>query len=116
MPTTPANKPKAVLVKFDDESAQAITILCKLFRTTACVKDAAGYVKGTASYCLYGFDIERRQIVVLADSPTASDFNQYVTAKAKADAVSRYTYVVEYRDAGRVGNPKVTMLTWTLGK
>jgi hypothetical protein len=116
MPTTPANKPKAVLVKFDDESAQSITILCKLFRSTVSLKDNAGYIKGTASYCLYGFDVERRQIVVLAESPTASDFNQYVTAKAKADAVLRYPYVVEYRDAGSHSNPKVTMLTWTLSK
>jgi hypothetical protein len=51
-------------------------------------------------------------LVVLASEPTSSDFNQYVTAKAKADAVSRYDQVVEYRDRGSNSNPKVTLLCW----
>jgi hypothetical protein len=114
MPTK--SNPKAVLVNFDEESAQAVTTLVGLFRSTAKLKDAAGRVKGLASYVLYGLDIENRQIVVLAEAPTAADFDPYVTGKATADACARYTYVVEYRDAGTHTKPKVKMLTWILAR
>jgi hypothetical protein len=46
--------------------------------------------------------------------PTSSDFNQYVTAKAKADVCARYDHVVEYRDVGPASKPKVTILCWEL--
>ena len=84
------------------------------FRDKAKLKDTVGYVKGTASYCLYAVDIARNQIVVLADSPTSADFSQHVTAKAKAEACARYDFIVEYRDTGSSTNPKVTFLVWEL--
>ena len=113
MPTTPANKPKAVLVS-DKAMVSLLKRKAEYFRENAKLKDSTGYVKGTASYCLYGVDHTLGQLVVLADSPTSGDFNQYVTAKAKADVVSRYDHVIEYRDAGSHSNPKVTILCWTL--
>ena len=107
------NKPKATLVS-DKAMVQLLTRRVTAFRETAKLKDANGYVSGTASYCLYGIKHSAGQLVVLADSPTSSDFNQYVTAKAKANACSRYDQVVEYRDAGSHSNPKVTILVWEL--
>jgi hypothetical protein len=83
------------------------------FREAASLKDRDGCVKGLGSYALYGVDHARGQLVVLASEPTASDFNQYVTAKAKASAVARYDHVIEYRDAGSHTRPKVTILCWT---
>jgi len=83
------------------------------FRETASLKDRDGCVKGLGSYALYGLDHARGQLVVLASEPTASDFNQYVTAKAKASAVALYDHVIEYRDAGSHTRPKVTILCWT---
>ena len=106
-------KPKATLVS-DKAMVQLLTRRVKDFRETAKLKDATGYVKGTASYCLYAVDFARSQVVVLADSPTSSDFNQYVTAKAKADACARYDHVIEWRDTGSHSNPKVTVLVWEL--
>ncbi len=82
------------------------------FREAASVKDKDGYVRGIGSYARYGVDHARGQIVVLASEPTAGDFNQYVTAKAKASAVALYDHVVEYRDAGSHTRPKVTILCW----
>jgi hypothetical protein len=84
------------------------------FRESAKLKDATGHVKGTGSYSLYAVDFTRSQVIVLADSPTSSDFNQYVTAKAKADACSRYDHIIEWRDVGSHSNPKVTVLVWEL--
>ena len=109
----PSTKPKATLVP-DKVMVQLLKERVTAFRETAKLKDANGYVKGTASYCLYGINGIAGQLVVLADSPTSSDFNQSVTAKAKADACSRYDQVVEYRDAGSHSNPKVTILVWEL--
>ena len=83
------------------------------FRESANLKDAAGHVKGLGSYALYGIDHARGQLVVLASEPTAADFNQYVTAKAKAGVVALFDQVVEYRDAGTAKSPKVTILCWT---
>ncbi len=53
---------------------------------------------------------------MLASEPTSSDFNQYVTAKAKADACARYDQIVEYRDPGTAVNPKVPILCWRAAK
>ena len=111
MPTP--TKPKAVLVTdgaFVDIYHRKITN----FRETAKLKDATGYVKGTASYCLYGVYFARSQVFVVADSPTSSDFNQYVTAKAKANACARFDQVIEWRDTGSHANHKVTILVWEL--
>lgn len=106
-------KPKAELV-----SDKAMNELLKrkviAFRESASLKDKDGYVRGIGSYALYGIDHSRGQIVVLASEPTAGDFNPYVTARAKADACSRYDQVVEYRDAGSFSCPKVTILCWHL--
>jgi hypothetical protein len=114
MPTSnKPSKPKAVIVTdraFVDMHFRKITN----FRETAKLKDATGYVKGTASYCLYAVDFPRSQVIVLADSPTSSDFNQYVTAKAKANACSRYDHIIEWRDTGSHANPKVAVLVWEL--
>jgi len=103
---------KATLV-----SDKAMTDLLKrkvtTFRETAKLKDSDGYVKGLGSYALYGIDHVRGQLVVLASEPTAGDFNKYVTAKAKAGVVALFDQVVEYRDAGTVKSPKVTILCWT---
>jgi hypothetical protein len=82
------------------------------FRESAKLKDRDGSVKGLGAYALYGIDHVRGQLVVLASEPTAADFNQYVTAKAKASAVALYDHVVEYRDAGSHTRPKVTILCW----
>jgi hypothetical protein len=82
------------------------------FRESAKLKDRDGSVKGLGAYALYGIDHVRGQLVVLASEPTAADFNQYVTAKAKASAVALYDHVVEYRDAGSHARPKVTILCW----
>jgi len=106
-------KPKAVLVSdraFIDMHRRKV----ENFRESAKLKDSAGHIKGTGSYSLYAVDFARSQIVVLADSPTASDFNQYVTAKAKAEACARYDHIVEWRDVGSYSNPKVTLLVWEL--
>ena len=104
---------KAVLV-----TDKAMTELLKrrviAFRESANLKDKDGYVRGIGSYALYGIDHARGQLVVLASEPTAADFNQYVTAKAKAGVVARYDQVVEYRNVGNTGNPKVTILCWQL--
>ena len=106
---------KATLV-----SDKAMTDLLKrkvtTFRETAKLKDADDYVKGLGSYALYGIDHARGQLVVLASEPTASDFNKYVTAKAKAEVCARYDHVVEYRDTGSYSRPKVTILCWELAK
>ena len=109
----PTTKPKAILVP-DKAMVQLLTRRVTAFRETAKLKDSNGYVSGTASYCLYGINHSAGQLVVLADSPTSGDFNQYVTAKAKADVCSRYDQVVEYRNAGSHSNPKVTILVWEL--
>jgi hypothetical protein len=109
----PTTKPKAILVP-DKVMVELLTTRVTNFRQTAKLKDCTGYIKGLASYCLYGINGTAGQLVVLADSPTSSDFNQSVTARAKADACSRYDQVVEYRDSGTSSNPKVTVLVWEL--
>jgi hypothetical protein len=86
------------------------------FRETASLEDSDGYIRGIGSYALYGIDHVRCQLVVLASEPTAADFNQYVTAKAKANALERYANLVEYRDAGSRTSPKVTILCWEANK
>ena len=106
-------KPKATLVA-DKAMVELLKRKVTTFRETASLKDKDGYVRGIGSYALYGVDHTRGQIVVLASEPTAGDFNPYVTARAKADACSRYDQVVEYRDAGSHSSPKVTILCWTL--
>jgi len=106
-------KPKAILVP-DKIFVELLITRVTDFRKTAKLKDYTGYVKGLASYCLYGINGTAGQLVVLADSPTSSDFNEYVTAKAKADVCARYDQVVEYRDSGTSSNPKVTVLVWEL--
>ena len=111
MPNT--KKPKAVLVT-DRTFCDLYFSKVQEYRNSAKLKDSVGYVKGTASYCLYAVDDKSRQIVVLADSPTSADFNEHVTARAKAEACARYDFIVEYRDAGTRTNPKVTMLVWEL--
>ncbi len=106
-------KPKAELVS--DKAMQELLKHRVLdFRQAASVKDKDGYVKGIGSYALYGIDHARGQLVVLASEPTAGDFNQYVTAKAKADVCALFDQVVEYRDAGSHTRPKVTILCWHL--
>ncbi len=106
-------KPKAELVS--DKAMQELLKRRVLdFRQAASVKDKDGYVKGIGSYALYGIDHARGQLVVLASEPTAGDFNQYVTAKAKADVCALFDQVVEYRDAGTAKSPKVTILCWHL--
>ena len=107
------NKPKATLVS-DKAMVELLTRKVTDFRTTASLKDKDGYVRGIGSYALYGIDHAKGQVVVLASEPTASDFNPYVTARAKADVCSRYDQVVEYRDAGSASRPKVTILCWEL--
>ena len=109
----PTTKPKATLVS-DKAMVQLLTRRVTAFRETAKLTDVDGYIDGTACYCLYGINHSAKQLVVLADSPTSGDFNQYVTAKAKADVCSRYDQVVEYRDAGSYKSPKVTILVWEL--
>jgi hypothetical protein len=84
------------------------------FRESANLKDKDGCVRGLGAYALYGISHARGQLIVLASEPTASDFNKYVTAKAKADVCALFDQVVEYRDAGSHSNPKVTILCWTL--
>jgi len=108
-------KPKAVLVEdkgWLDKYAYRIAD----FRKTASLKDKTGYVEGLGSYALYGISHRLGQLVVLASEPTSADFNQYVTAKAKADACARYDHVVEYRDTGSHFKPKVTIRVWELDK
>jgi hypothetical protein len=106
-------KPKAELV-YDKAMNELLKRKVVDFRKAARLKDRDGSVKGLGSYALYGIDHARGQLVVLASEPTSSDFNKYVTAKAKADVCSRYDQVVEYRDAGSHSNPKVTILCWNL--
>jgi hypothetical protein len=106
-------KPKATLVS-DKAMVELLKRKVTSFRETASLKDKDGYVRGIGSYALYGISHSRGQIVVLASEPTAGDFNPYVTARAKADACSRYDQVVEYRDAGSFSSPKVTILCWQL--
>lgn len=106
-------KPKATLVS-DKAMVELLKRKVANFRESASLKDKDGYVRGIGSYALYGIDHTRGQVVVLASEPTAGDFNPYVTAKAKADACSRYDQVVEYRDVGSHSRPKVTILCWTL--
>ena len=106
-------KPKAELVS-DKAMQELLKRRVVDFRQAASVKDKDGYVRGIGSYALYGIDHARGQLVVLASEPTAGDFNKYVTAKAKAEACSRYDQVVEYRDAGTAKSPKVTILCWHL--
>jgi len=105
-------KPKAVLVS-DKAMIALLTRKVESFRKDAKLKDTEGFIRGTGSYSLYGIDHQRNQLVVLADSPTSGDFNQYVTAKNKTDVVSRYDQAVEYRDVGSYSNPKVTIFCWT---
>ena len=108
-------KPKAVLVidkGWQDKYAHRIAD----FRKTASLKDTTGHVKGIGSYALYGINHRLGQLVVLASEPTSADFNQYVTAKAKANACALYDHVVEYRDTGSASKPKVTMLIWELAQ
>jgi hypothetical protein len=107
-------KPKAVLVS-DKAMVELLKRKAIDFREAANLKDRDGSVKGLGAYALYGIDHARGQLVVLASEPTAADFNQYVTAKAKAEACSRYDQVVEYRDAGSHSRPKVLILCWHLG-
>ena len=109
----PTTKPKATLVS-DKAMVELLTRRVTAFRETAKLKDHQGYVRGIGSYALYGINHSTGQLVVLASEPTSGDFNQYVTAKAKADACSRYDQVVEYRDAGSFKSPKVTILVWEL--
>ena len=106
-------KPKATLVS-DKAMVELLKRKVATFRETARIKDSVGFVRGTGSYALYGINHRLGQLVVLASEPTSADFNQYVTAKAKADVCSRYDQVVEYRDAGSHSRPKVTILCWTL--
>jgi hypothetical protein len=110
MPTN--TKPKATLV-FDKAMHELLKRKVATFRETAKLKDSTGFVRGIGSYALYGIDHVRGQVVVLASEPTSADFNKYVTAKAKSDAVARYDQVVEYRDVGSSSNPKVTIFCWT---
>lgn len=107
------NKPKATLVS-DKAMVELLKRKAVNFRESASLKDKDGYVRGIGSYALYGIDHVKGQLVVLTSEPTAGDFNKHVTAKAKADACSRYDHVVEYRDAGSHSNPKVTILCWEL--
>lgn len=67
---------------------------------------------GLSSYVLFGVIHSRGLIEVIDDEPTAADFNQYVTAKAKAAKLQVYDNLVEYRDAGSRTSPKVTILCW----
>ena len=106
-------KPKATLVS-DKAMVELLKRKVTSFRETASLKDKDGYVRGIGSYALYGVDHTLGQLIVLASEPTAGDFNQYVTAKAKAEVCARYDQVVEYRDAGSHSSPKVTILCWTL--
>ena len=108
-----STKPKAILIP-DKIMVELLTERVTDFRKTANLKDCTSYIKGTASYCLYGINGITGQLVVLADSPTSSDFNQSVTARAKADACCRYDQVIEYRDSGSSSKPKVTILCWEL--
>ena len=107
------NKPKAVLVS-DKAMVDLLKRKAIAFRESAKLKDKDGCVRGLGSYALYGISHARGQLIVLASEPTASDFNKYVTAKAKADVCALFDQVVEYRDAGSYSNPKVTILCWTL--
>ena len=109
----PTTKPKATLVS-DKAMVELLTRRVANFRETAKLKDTSGYVRGIGSYALYGIKHSVSQLVVLASEPTSSDFNQYVTAKAKADVCARYDHVVEYRDVGPASKPKVTILCWEL--
>jgi len=114
MPTP--TKPKAALVA-DKAMVELLTRKVIAFRTSPrSSKDDYTYIRGRGSYALYGISHARGQLVVLASEATSSDFNKYVTAKAKADAVSRYDQVVEYRDRGSNSNPKVTILCWEAAK
>ena len=106
-------KPKATLVT-DKAMVDLLTRRVAHFRETAKLKDTDGYIRGLGSYALYGISHSAGQIVVLASEPTSADFNQYVTAKAKADVCARYDHVVEYRDIGPAKKPKVTILCWEL--
>jgi hypothetical protein len=109
-------KPKAELVA-DKAMVDLLTRKVEAFRNSPrSSKDDYTYIRGRGSYALYGISHARGQLVVLASEPTSSDFNQYVTAKAKADVVSRYDQVVEYRDRGSNSNPKVTILCWHLAR
>ena len=110
----PISKPKATLVT-DKAMVELLTRKVNAFRTAPRPsKDDYTYIRGRGSYAMYGIDHSRGQLVVLASEPTSSDFNKYCTAKAKADYCDRYDQVVEYRDVGNAGNPKVTILCWEL--
>jgi len=110
MPTP--NKPKAELVA-DKAMVELLTRKVHAFRTAPRPsKDDFTYIRGRGSYALYGIDHARGQLVVLASEATSSDFNQYVTTKAKADACARYDQVVEYRDKGSNSKPKVSIFCW----
>jgi hypothetical protein len=109
----PTTKPKATLVS-DKAMVELLTRRVANFRETAKLKDNDGHIHGIGSYALYGINHSAGQLVVLASEPTSSDFNQYVTAKAKADVCVRYDHVVEYRDVGPYSKPKVTILCWEL--
>jgi hypothetical protein len=106
-------KSKATLIT-DKAMVDLLTRKVAYFRETAKLKDTSGYVRGIGSYALYGINHSAGQLVVLASEPTSSDFNKYVTAKAKADVCARYNHVVEYRDIGPAKKPKVTILCWEL--
>jgi hypothetical protein len=107
-------KPKKAVLVTDKAMVELLTRKVAYFRDNAKLKDSAGIVRGIGLYALYGINHCAGHLVVLASEPTAADFNQYVTAKSKADKVRLYDHVVEYRDAGTVSNPKVTILCWTL--
>jgi hypothetical protein len=114
MPTP--TKPEAVLVA-DKAMVELLTRKVDTFRTSPrSSKDDYTYIRGRGSYALYGINHARGQLVVLASEATSSDFNKYVTAKAKADAVALYDQIVEYRDRGSNSNPKVTILCWEAAK
>jgi hypothetical protein len=112
---TTTKKPKAELVS-DKAMIELLKRKVLTFRETARVKDTENIIRGIGSYALYGISHSRGQLVVLASEPTAADFNQYVTAKAKADVCALFDQVVEYRDAGSSTNPKVTILCWQVAK
>jgi hypothetical protein len=76
------------------------------------------FIRGTCSYVLYGVNIEKKSVDVLASEPTSSDFGQHVTPKAKAAVLAKrvYQYLVEYRDTGSHSKPKVKMLCWGVAR
>jgi hypothetical protein len=113
--TTKPTGLKAVLI-MNKNATDLLKRKVERFRAIASLKGRTEYAKGIGSYALYGIKESVGQFVVLASEPTSADFNKYVTAKAKADFVSEYDQVIEYRDAGTANSPKVTFLCWTQEK